>query len=227
VGHSQDPITNKAWSSIDYQPVVSELLPTVLLPSLRRGLRALEIGCGSGAVSLFLASHGLSVLGIDINPKAIECGRERAKPAGDAGSVKFECADILEMSGLGRFDIVLLIRVLTCFPESSDRQRVLHLANDHVDKGGTIYLHDFVLTLENPIYADRYATGKYSGLGEGNFAVVEPSGKVLFVAHHHSRMEIDEIAKPYDTILLQHHKSLSMHGNACNMFEFVGRKRHW
>jgi release factor glutamine methyltransferase len=41
--------------------------------------RVLEIGCGSGIVSLVCAKAGCEVLGVDINPDAVACSMENAK----------------------------------------------------------------------------------------------------------------------------------------------------
>lgn len=47
----------------------------------RESLRSpvLDIGCGAGDLSLWLASKGYEVLGIDYVPKAIELARKKAK----------------------------------------------------------------------------------------------------------------------------------------------------
>ena len=52
----------------------------LLIESLdvRPGERILEIGCGSGVVSIHCAKNGCSVTSVDINPSAVECTRENA-----------------------------------------------------------------------------------------------------------------------------------------------------
>jgi len=39
----------------------------------------LDVGCGTGELSLFLARRGLDVLGIDLSPRAIRRAREKAR----------------------------------------------------------------------------------------------------------------------------------------------------
>ncbi|WP_380676297.1 class I SAM-dependent methyltransferase [Salinigranum sp. GCM10025319] len=62
--------------------------------------RVLDVGCGTGELSLFLARHGHEVLGIDIAPRAIEQAREKARwrriPA------QFLVWDALDLAGLAR-----------------------------------------------------------------------------------------------------------------------------
>jgi hypothetical protein len=48
---------------------------------------------------------------------------------------------------------------------------------------------------------------------------------MLFIAHHHSMEEIAEIASPYKKLFLNFHDSVSLNGNACRMFEFLGKRR--
>ena len=53
----------------------------LLIESLdvRPGERILEIGCGSGVVSIHCAKNGCSVTAVDINPSAVECTKENAQ----------------------------------------------------------------------------------------------------------------------------------------------------
>lgn len=62
------------------------------------------------------------------------------------------------------------------------------------------------------------------GLREGNFLVKDDKNEPMFVAHHHSDQDVQFIAAPYQHIESLRGESLSMHGNSCQMFEFVGRK---
>ena len=53
----------------------------LLIESLdvRPGERILEIGCGSGVVSIHCAKNGCSVTSVDVNPSAVECTKENAQ----------------------------------------------------------------------------------------------------------------------------------------------------
>jgi len=53
----------------------------LLIESLkvRPGERILEIGCGSGVVSIHCAKNGCKVTAVDINPSAVECTEESAQ----------------------------------------------------------------------------------------------------------------------------------------------------
>lgn len=61
--------------------------------------RAIEIGCGTGTNSIWLAQQGFEVTGIDLSSLAIASAEKKAKTAGV--SVRFLVADILKLPDLG------------------------------------------------------------------------------------------------------------------------------
>jgi SAM-dependent methyltransferase len=72
---------------------------------LRRGSgRALDVGCGAGTLSIWLAGQGIEVTGIDLFPEAIAIARsmESAKQV----SVKFLTADLFRYAADRPFDLV-------------------------------------------------------------------------------------------------------------------------
>ena len=80
----------------------------------------LDIGCGLGDNSIFLASRGHSVTGLDGSAAAIEEARRRAADAGV--TVRFEVADAMDLSDYaGRFDTVLDSALYHCFDEEGQR----------------------------------------------------------------------------------------------------------
>lgn len=66
----------------------------------------LDVGCGTGEHALLAASLGLTALGIDSAPRAIELARAKADQRGI--EARFEVWDALDLPGLGEwFDTVL------------------------------------------------------------------------------------------------------------------------
>jgi SAM-dependent methyltransferase len=61
--------------------------------------RALDLGCGTGTNSVWLAQHSFDVTGLDIAPLAIAKADQQARAAGVA--VRFLVADVLEPLDLG------------------------------------------------------------------------------------------------------------------------------
>jgi len=60
--------------------------------------RALDIGCGTGTNSVWLAQQGFDVTGIDLAPLAVERAEQRALAAGV--SARFVVADVLDLPEL-------------------------------------------------------------------------------------------------------------------------------
>ena len=85
-----------------YPPSEDSIL---LIESLdvREGERILEIGCGSGVVSLHCARNGGIVTSVDINPSAVECTRRNAERNGIELDVRQ--SDLFQ-NVLERFDTV-------------------------------------------------------------------------------------------------------------------------
>ncbi len=214
------------WESIDYQPAITDLLPNRLLSFLRPSSVLLDVGCNTGGVAFFLAHRGHTCTGIDINPAAIATAKDRANHHRLSASASFETVDLRDFNPPERFHAVLMTRFLTCVPKLDHWRASLDKAFALLRPGGLIYVHDFVCDPHRPVYGARYAQGKANGWRDGNFPVLDASGTLLFVAHHHSASDLAEITAPYETLLLEQHDSLSMNGNPCRMFELIGRKPH-
>ena len=56
--------------------------------------RALDIACGSGRTTVWLARRGMEVLGVDVSPVAIERARRLAALSGMADRCRFEVVDL-------------------------------------------------------------------------------------------------------------------------------------
>lgn len=61
--------------------------------------RALDIGCGTGSNSVWLAEQGYDVTGVDLAPLAVERAQVRARAAG--ASAQFVVGNVLDLPDLG------------------------------------------------------------------------------------------------------------------------------
>jgi SAM-dependent methyltransferase len=70
--------------------------------------RALDVGCGTGDTSIYLAQHGWTVTGVDFVKRALERARAKTRAAGV--SVRYQQADVTQLSAAGvggGFDLVV------------------------------------------------------------------------------------------------------------------------
>src|SRR5207245_9292706 len=85
-----------------------------------RNLRILEVGCGTGFMSLELARMGHDVIGIDSNQKIIRLAMRTMETdpySKTRGSLRYEVADFNKWSDApGTYDVVLFRRVLHDLP---------------------------------------------------------------------------------------------------------------
>jgi SAM-dependent methyltransferase len=102
-----------SYQSRKYNTVMS------LLPPGRQFSRALDLGCGLGALSLLLAARARTVLGVDVAQSAVE--RARKRHCGTA-NLAFQRGDIAVLpDGLeGRYDLITIMDTLYYLPCTSD-----------------------------------------------------------------------------------------------------------
>ena len=91
--------------------------------------RALDLGCGTGTNSIYLAQHGFTVVGVDFSAKAIATARAKARRTNVA--VEFHVADVTRLDSLRvrePFDFVLDIGCLHALDAAARPRYAEHLA---------------------------------------------------------------------------------------------------
>lgn len=89
--------------------------------------RALDVGCGAGVFSVWLAEQGMDVTGIDLFPEAIAMGEARAREHGVR--VNFVTGDLFAFAPPQPFDLVFdsgCLHSLVGGDVAKYRQQVLH-----------------------------------------------------------------------------------------------------
>lgn len=104
--------------------------------------RVLDLGCGSGATSVYLAERGFDVLGVDFTPVALERARARAARAGVDGRCRFVPGDlagapIAGVDDAGPFD--LLVDYSTIDDAPGPRRRAMAATVHRLTQHGSLF----------------------------------------------------------------------------------------
>ncbi|WP_041317155.1 class I SAM-dependent methyltransferase [Mycolicibacter sinensis] len=85
---------------------------------------ALDLGCGTGDNSIYLAQNGWRVTGVDFAQRALRAAHAKAQ-AGKV-SVRFVCADIAQLASAGLDDDFALVTDSGCLHGMSDHDRSIY-----------------------------------------------------------------------------------------------------
>ncbi|MCL6002805.1 MAG: methyltransferase [Thermoplasmatales archaeon] len=87
-------------------PWMSKLLGKSVLEEVKVTDRVLDMGTGCGVNAILAASRSADVLGVDINPFAVENGKQNSKRNGVAGRIRFVQSDLFQ-NVEGKFDLII------------------------------------------------------------------------------------------------------------------------
>lgn len=105
--------------------------------------RALDLGCGTGTDTIYLATHGWEVTGIDIVPRALALARRAAAEAG--AEARFVHGDVTRVTTLGvgqGYDLILDFGCLHTLPDDR-RDTYVHAVSQVAGPGATLLLYGF------------------------------------------------------------------------------------
>ena len=87
--------------------------------------RALDLGCGTGTDTIYLAAHGWDVTGVDLTPKALAAARRNAATAGVAP--RLINGDVTRLADLDVGEGYTLLVDLGCFHTLPDDRRATYV----------------------------------------------------------------------------------------------------
>jgi SAM-dependent methyltransferase len=123
------------WGSTPNVWVAREV--TALAPG-----RALDLACGEGRNSVWLARHGWQVTGVDFSAEAIsKAGALAEQHLGEGASIEWTCADATALEMPPQYDLVLVVYLQLHGPQ---RRMALSAAWSALAPGGTLMViaHD-------------------------------------------------------------------------------------
>jgi SAM-dependent methyltransferase len=166
--------TRISTDDFHYGPLLPGDSTLRLLPNIGNFSQCLEIGCGAGQNSIFLAKQGARCIAIDISEEQLSHGRQLA--AAEKVEVDFRRVSMDAMGDLGAFDLVHSTYAL---PFSANPAKVIADAAAMLKQGGI-----FLLTTGHPLYA-----GEWLDVGDGEDGLFLPD---YFRPEPDVRMSLDD-----------------------------------
>ena len=151
--------TNRiSTSDFHYGPLLAGDKHFKLIPDVKKK-RTLELGCGAGQNSLYLASIGANCTAIDISQKQLEYGKKLSEQLNLPIQFIHSSLDNFNFEEHEKFDF---IHSTWAFPFSLDQERLIHLCAQALKPKGTL-----LITTGHPVFAgewiilDEYEQGMF------------------------------------------------------------------
>lgn len=143
--------------NVDYAVLSKTICSLLARYGLDRGL-LLDLGCGTGTLSVLLAKAGYEVVGADISPDMLAVAQEKAFAAGQ--DILFLCQDMTRLDLYGTLDAaVCTLDALNHLPSRAAVEEALRRVSLFLNPGGvfifdtnTLYKHREVLGNNTFVY---------------------------------------------------------------------------
>jgi len=139
--------------------------------------RVLDLGCGTGNVSLPLAQRGLEVVAVDLSPDMLAVADQKAYSQGL--SVTFVRQDMRQLDLPGKFDVILsMCDSLNYLTEASELALVFRRAADLLNPGG-LFIFDL-----NSVYKLKQV------FGDNTFTLLDDDVAYIWENHYDEKNRI-------------------------------------
>jgi len=176
---------NAVWTNKNPPEELVELIETGKINSCK----VLDVGCGEGFYSIYLAKKGFDVTGIDISERAVEYAKKNAEKEGV--KIKFLVMDVNDLEKLNeKFDFVFEWALLhSIMPKQ--RERYVENINNLLNNGGQYFSVCF--NEKDP---------KFGGPSQGERLVPEESRAIIGARLYFSSLgELKDLFSPYFKII--------------------------
>lgn len=123
----------------------------------------LDIGCSQGIVSILLAEKGKHVVGLDIQPEAIEFAQKllEEKYSNVKERVSFSCVDFMEYESDSKFDCIVITEVLE---HLQNPDKFLKKASSLLDKDGKMIISVPFGVMDHPDHVSTFYLSNFYDL---------------------------------------------------------------
>ncbi len=142
----------------------------------RSQTKVLDLGCGSGVHTAFLALEGFKVTGIDISETGIANTKKRIKDIGLHADLQVLSVDKLERLKNDRFDLIVCVGVIECTGPKIARKAVEGIKQLLNKRGKGIFIfaghNDFRVKGSNNYNLHGYTSSEVYDIFYNNFKLV-------------------------------------------------------
>jgi ubiquinone/menaquinone biosynthesis C-methylase UbiE len=114
----------------------------------------MEIGAGTGVVSLWLASKVKKVIAVDFSKEMLRIAKERAIET-DVDNVEFVRGTFHNPGIAEKVDIIVTIDSLHCTRDGNYKKRAIEIMYDHLKDEGKVFLEDEMIVYDQEILKKR------------------------------------------------------------------------
>ena len=150
------PIYDEINKEIDYSAWADFIESVVKKNSFVRPELVLDLGCGTGSMTLELGARGYDMTGVDLSVEMLDIARERAYEADLADKMLWLCQDMTAFELYGTVDLaVSCLDCLNHLTKPGDLDKCLSLVHNYLIPDG-LFIFDVngKAKFEN-VYADR------------------------------------------------------------------------
>lgn len=161
-----------------------EFIKSIVEENGIKGKDVLDLGCGTGEMSIRFKKSGYAVLGVDISPEMLSIAADKAREK--KLDIHFANQDMRELKFPVGFDIVIsLFDTINYLTSIEEVEECLESVSDHLDENG-IFIFDMVT--ENML--DTMFPG-------GNFVDDREDMTLVWTREHDEESGIDDISTTF------------------------------
>jgi len=185
---------NKEWGKYPETELVRFIARNYYNANKRKNIKILDLGCGPGANSWFMAREGFDVHSFDGSSAAIKLLKQRFEKNGLSHSTKI--GEIIKIPYENNyFDCVIEIECLSC-NKREDIKKAVDEIHRTLKKGGKLYSQFFGKQTWGYGKGEKIEEGTYTKIKEGTLVGV---GRVHFT----DKKEIEEIFSRFEKIHIE------------------------